>query len=123
MATERNIVPQGNTPGKPTEKISRSTNTRRKSLFTPPSHEKEVSNKKAQHGQTYAWSEKEHALSLLLCFRTEKILHPTGLSLKIIIFGPVVPSMLQRIHTQIMCEQVMPYEVRSSSISVLILKP
>ena len=36
------------------------------------------------------------------------ILHPTDLSLKIKIFGPVVPNMLQRIHMQIMCEQVMP---------------
>ena len=64
MATKRNIVPQGNTPGKPTEKISRisqSTSTRRKALFTPPSQEKDVSTKKAQHGQTYAWSEKELA--------------------------------------------------------------
>ena len=51
-------------PGKPTEKISRipqSTSTRRKALFTPSSHEKENSTKKAQLGQTYAWSEKESA--------------------------------------------------------------
>ena len=42
----RNIVPQGNTPRKPTEKIfriSQSMSTRRKALFTPPSHEKQLS--------------------------------------------------------------------------------
>ena len=60
----RNIVSQGNAPRKPTEKIfriSQSMSTRRKALFTPPSHEKQLSTKKAQHEQTSAWFEKESA--------------------------------------------------------------
>ena len=58
MESKRSIIPQGDTPGKPSQKVIRcSDSSSRKALFVPPNVGN--SDNKVKHGQTYSWTRKQ----------------------------------------------------------------